>query len=180
MLFFAKPGTKSITLLSSIKASLSLGLDFPVACGLSIGLKLLYSSFPFTRPVDIPSIPNTQFRCQLEDISGEKTLYTRADLINLYYSTRSYKTNGIVQRLIEYLHIHSFWMIAADAETHLVDSDTLKAFQQGEWQQRVVKRRRHRTEGKGEVLPLWRGGPISVVGHSWFVRKLFGVKVYEP
>jgi hypothetical protein len=28
-------------------------------------------------------------------------------------------------------------------------------------------------------LPLWRGGAIIAAGHSWAIRKLLGVRVYE-
>jgi hypothetical protein len=41
---------------------------------------------------------------------------------------------------------------------------------------REIERRR---KDRSQVLPLWRGGPISVSGHSWFVGKLFGVEVYR-
>lgn len=177
MMFFAKPGTSKVTLLSAIKSSLSLGLDFPVACFLSIGLRLTYANFPWLSPVDVHSIPSSQFRTQLEDVPLNQGHYSRSDLVNLYYQSES---RGGIAGLYDYLHVNSFWMIAADTKTHLVDANTVKAFQEGEWEEGVVKRRKSRRRDVGEVLPLWRGGPISVTGHSWFVSKLFGVRVYEP
>jgi len=86
---------------------------------------------------------------------------------------------NILQRLLDKAHIWSFWAQAADVKTGLLDRADLQAFQEGRWQDDVVERRKSRVEGKGEVLPFSRMGPISVVGHSWAVGLLLGVRVYE-
>jgi hypothetical protein len=65
--------------------------------------------------------------------------------------------------------------MAANTRTHTVSKEEVERFQQGEWEEEVVKRRR----GRDDVLPLWRGGPIWTGGHSWAVRKVLGVRVYE-
>lgn len=65
--------------------------------------------------------------------------------------------------------------MAANARTHKVSRGDVERFQQGEWEEAVVKRRR----GRDDVLPLWRGGPIWAGGHSWAVGKLLEVRVYE-
>lgn len=65
--------------------------------------------------------------------------------------------------------------MAADAHTHKVSRNDVERFQEGEWEEAVVVRRR----GRDDVLPLWRGGPIWAGGHSWAVKKLLGVRVYE-
>ncbi|KAK1921074.1 hypothetical protein DB88DRAFT_122767 [Papiliotrema laurentii] len=178
MVYFAKPGTHQITLLSSIKASLALGLDFPVACALSIGMRVLYAPFPYLSPINISSITPGQSRSQLEHAPDNQQYYSRADLVRSYW--QSPREVGMVHTILDLMHVVSFWAIAADVRTGLVDADTLRAFQQGEWQQGVVRRRKSRRRDVGEVLPLWRGGPIIVSGHSWFVKTLFGVRVYEP
>jgi hypothetical protein len=65
--------------------------------------------------------------------------------------------------------------MAADTKSQRVSRQDVERFQQGEWEEAVAKRRRAR----GDVVPLWRGGPIWAGGHSWAVRKLLGVRVYE-
>ena len=83
--------------------------------------------------------------------------------------------SGGLKGLIDQGHVVGFWTMAASARTHTVLREDVERFQQGEWEDAVVKRRR----GKGDVLPLWRGGPIWVGGHSWAVWRLLGVRVYE-
>jgi len=180
LLHFAAPNSTKITLLSSLRASLALGLDFPVALTLSIGLRILYSPFPYLSPVDIPSIPQSSWRTQLEDAKLTSDTYTRADLLDLYHASPKYNRSDPLTRSIDTMHVISFWAMTADVDSGLVKRADVERFQQGEWEGEVVKRRRSRRRGEGDVLPLWRGGPISVAGHSWFVRKLFGVRVYEP
>ena len=173
---FAQPSSAKITILSSLRASLALGLDFPVACVLSIGLRVMYGSFPFNSSIDIASISSGHLRTQLEDVPVEKNHFTRADLVDLYQNSSTSRQRGPIRRAIDTGHVISFWAMAADSKSHLVDAATLKRFQKGTWADEVVQRRSRRVD----VLPLWRGGPISVSGHSWFVDKLFGVKVYQP
>jgi hypothetical protein len=180
LLHFAAPNSTKITLLSSLRASLALGLDFPVALTLSIGLRLLYAPFPYLSPVDIPSVPQSYWRTQLEDVKLTADTYTRADLLHLYQSSLKYNRSDPLSRSIDTMHVMSFWAMTADVSTGLVKRADVERFQEGDWERDVVKRRRTRRQGEGDVLPLWRGGPISVAGHSWFVRKLFGVRVYEP
>lgn len=181
--FFARPNTTQLTFYSSLKSFLSLGLDFPVACALAFGLRVTYSPFPnYWSPVDITAIPPSSMRTQLEDVPLNGHTYSRSDLVNLYQqsSLGDDKHKGMIRRIYDLAHVNAFWMIAADVDSHTVDEGTVRRFQEGTWGEAVVRRRKSRRKGVGEVLPLWRGGPISVVGHSWFVRKLFGVRVYEP
>ena len=179
LLHFAAPNSTKITLLSSLRASLALGLDFPVALTLSIGLRILYAPFPYLSPVDIPSIPQSSWRTQLEDAKLTVDTYTRADLLHLYHSSAKYNRSDPLTRSVDTMHVISFWAMTADVGSGLVSRRDVERFQAGEWEGEVVRRRRSRRRGEGDVLPLWRGGPISVAGHSWFVRKLFGVRVYE-
>lgn len=172
---FARATSNQITILSSLRAALALGLDFPVACILSIGLRVTYGSFPFTSPIDIPSVPPSSLRTQLEDAPVDKQQYSCADLVNLYRHSPTSSQRGPIRRAIDTGHVVSFWAMAADTKTHMVNAETLKKFQKGTWAEEIVERRRQRND----VLPFWRGGPISVAGHSWFVGKLFGVRVYE-
>lgn len=181
MTFFAQPRSTKLTFTSSLHSFLSLGLDFPVACALSFGLRITYSPFPhYFTPIDISRIPPTSLRTQLEDVPLNQHTYTRSDLVNLYTGSSAAQRKGWIGWIYDYTHVNSFWAIAADTETHLVDERMVRRFQEGTWGEAVREKRKSRRKGVGEVLPFWRGGPISVVGHSWFVRRLFGVRVYEP
>jgi len=73
--------------------------------------------------------------------------------------------------------VGALWTLAA-VRTGLVDREDVERFQKGGWAEEVVKRRRSRLPGKGDVLPFWRGGPLVVSAESWFVRRFFGVEVY--
>ena len=68
------------------------------------------------------------------------------------------------------------WSLAADVKTSRISGADVVAFQRGDLFEGLVARRRRSRE---QVLPLWRGGPVSVVGHSWVVGRVFGVEVYR-
>ncbi|KAF1972072.1 hypothetical protein BU23DRAFT_581083 [Bimuria novae-zelandiae CBS 107.79] len=125
-------------------------------------------------PVYINDIPREKHRCQLTStpLMPEKKDYTCSDLLNLLPPNPK---QGVIMKAIDQVHVVSFWAIAASMRTHRVEREDVERFQQGEWEESVVDRR----SGKGHVLPLWRGGPIVVSWHSWAVRRVFGVRVYE-
>jgi hypothetical protein len=60
-------------------------------------------------------------------------------------------------------------------QTHMVNREDVERFQKGDWENVIAERTRNRDH----VLPFWRGGPILVGPHSWAVRKLLGVRVYQ-
>lgn len=96
----------------------------------------------------------------------EKRDYTRSELW-----TKTREEKGILAAFDAF----GVWSLAADVKNGLISGADIVAFQRGTLLHEVEKRRKNREQ----VLPLSRGGPISVVGHSWFVRKLFGVEVYK-
>lgn len=162
-----------LTFLSGTRAAVSLGLDLPVAVLLGLSLRLLYVPFPYIfSSINIEKIPQSKHRSQLNDAKLFQSEYTCSELLSLLPPNPS---DGFIRRKIDQGHIMSFWAIAASTRTHTVNRDDIERFQQGEWEEQVVRRRR----GRDDVLPLWRGGPIIVEWHSWAVRKLLGVRVYE-
>ncbi|EOA89249.1 hypothetical protein ACJQWK_09509 [Exserohilum turcicum] len=180
LLFFSTPTTPPrLTLGSVLRAAVSLGLDVPVAVLLSVSLRLLYAPLPyFWSPIIVDRIPVSSHRTQLEStrLLPEKTEYTCSDLLALLkQSEKQESAKGWLAHMIDQGHIIGFWTMAANTQTHTVSKHDVERFQQGNWEEAVVERR----AGRHEVLPLWRGGPIWVGGHSWAVRKLFGVKVYN-
>ncbi|EAT77238.1 hypothetical protein HBI56_180050 [Parastagonospora nodorum] len=174
LLFFSTPTQPPrLTFLSGLRAGVSLGLDFPVAVILSLSLKLMYAHFPYLlSTINIEKIPRTSHRTQLSDAKLSKQEYTCSELLALLGPGTG---NGFIKHKIDQGHVVGFWTMAANARTHKVSREDVERFQQGEWEDAVVKRRR----GRDDVLPLWRGGPIWAGGHSWAVRKLLGVRVYE-
>ena len=166
-----------LTILSALRAGLQLGLNLPVAVILSISLRLLYAPFPYIwLPINVDQIPHSRHRSQLTcaSLPAGKSNYTCSDLLQLLSASEN--GGGILKRAIDQGHIIGFWTMAANARTHMVSRDDVERFQQGDWQRPVVARRRGRRD---DILPLWRGGPIWVSGHSWAVKKLTDVRVYE-
>lgn len=184
LLFFSTPTQPPrLTFLSALRAATRIGLDMPVAIILSLSLRLMYAPFPnFFSSINIEDIPRSQHRTQLENValppststSKSEEGYTCSELLTLLNSVDSTKKMGIIEKSINQGHIIGFWAMAASTKTHRVSKEDVERFQLGEWEEDVAKRRR----GRNDVLPLWRGGPIWVAGHSWAVRRLLGVRVY--
>ncbi|KAF1837917.1 hypothetical protein BDW02DRAFT_565640 [Decorospora gaudefroyi] len=178
--FFSTPTTPPrLTFISALRAGIALGLDFPVAVLLSLSLRVLYAPFPYLwSPVIVDRIPPSSHRTQLSAIvpPSNKSDYTCSELLSLLNASPAEKEGkGWLQRKIDQGHIVGFWNMAANARTHTVSKRDVENFRQGEWEGAVAGRRR----GRSDVLPLWRGGPIWVAGHSWAMRNMLGVRVYE-
>lgn len=182
LLFFAEPITiHNITIRSALNASLRLGLNFPVSLALTLAIRVLYAPFPhYLRPLAISSVTPDISRSQLEPAQLSHSKYTLSDLLALSHADPKSQPRGTIHRMIDRGHVASLWSLAADVKTGLIDVEDVRRFQKGVWLEEVVKRRRSRVDGKGDVLPFWRGGLLLVGPHSWAVGRLFGVRVYEP
>jgi hypothetical protein len=174
LLYFSTPtNPPKLTFLSGLRAAVSLGLDFPVAVILSLSLRLMYAPFPYlTSTINVEQIPRSLHRAQLSDAKLSKSEFTCSELLSLL---KNEPGKGFIKHKIDQGHIVGFWTMAADTRTHKVSRDDVERFQQGEWEEAVMRRRR----GRDDVLPVWRGGPIITAGHSFAVGKLLGVRVYE-
>ena len=180
LLFFSTPSPRPrLTFDSALRAGVKIGLDLPIAALLSLSLRLLYAPYPyFWSPIYIDEIPVSLHRTQLVSakLPKEKADYTCSDLLTLLNQSEGGGAGkGWLKQKIDQGHVVGFWTMAADAATHRVGNEDVERFQQGEWEKAVVERR----EERRDVLPLWRGGPIWVGGHSRVVGRLLGVRVYE-
>lgn len=158
--------SQTIRFRDSLRGNLALGLDFPVAFGVAVGRHLFLRNVSiFSLNIHVPSVG-----WKTSPIDGlevdEKRDYTRSELW-----TKTREEKGILAAFDAF----GVWSLAADVKNGLISGADIVAFQRGTLLHEVEKRRKNREQ----VLPLSRGGPISVVGHSWFVRKLFGVEVYK-
>jgi len=159
----ANPDTIHLT--DSLRGNLALGLDFPVALAIAVGRHLFLRNVPWSLSIHIPSV--SWKTTPLDGVPiDEKRLYTRSEFV-----TEVRKTKG----LFGALDGMGVWALAADVHTGKLKGEDVVGFQQGTLLERITERRRDRDQ----VLPLWRGGPISVAGHSWAVNYFFGVKVYR-
>ena len=175
-MYFSTGGpTPTLTIPSALSASLRLGMNLPLALLASLSIRILYGDFPYFHSTPVASIPHHKFRTQLESVELTQPSYTQEELVAL---CERVPDDGTSRRLNE-THIGTLWMLVADNKTGKVDVEDIRRFQQGEWAEEVEKRRKSRVPGKGEVLPVLRGGPIIVAAHSWAVNWLFGVEVYQ-
>ncbi|KAF2451766.1 hypothetical protein P171DRAFT_478790 [Karstenula rhodostoma CBS 690.94] len=174
LLFFSTPtNPPRLTVLSGMRAAASLGLDFPICVLLGISLRALYAPFPHVfSPINIERIPQSEHRAQLSYAKLDKQEYCCSDLLSILPQD---PRKGFLKHKIDQGHIVSFWAMSASTNTHTVSRDDVERFQRGDWGKKVAERRR----GRDDVLPLWRGGPIIVSWHSWAIRRVLGVRVYE-
>jgi hypothetical protein len=102
--------------------------------------------------------------------------YTTQELLDLYYKGDGAggKTRTGFGGWMDKTHIESFgnWTKGPDGR---VKREHVERYQTGDWQGIVTPLRKDRSH----VVPPRYGGPVIVSAHSWFVRQIFGVRVYE-
>jgi len=141
------PDTKTIRLSDSLRGNLALGLDFPVALGVAIGRHLfLRNTGLFSLSIHIPAVSMTKTLLEGVDVD-EKKEYTRAEIVRLAGK------NGWMGQV----DALGLWALASDVQTGLLRGEDVVGFQRGTLFRDIEKRRR----GRGQVLPFYRGGPIS-------------------
>jgi hypothetical protein len=143
----SNPDTQTIRLQDSIAGNLALGLDFPVALAMALGrhMWLKNTSF-FSLNIHVPTVKVE--KTLLDGIEvNEKNEYTCSEAWALGAE------NGVKGRM----DAVGLWALAADVETGKLKGSDVVGFQRGTLFQEIEKRRR----GRKQVLPLWRGGPIS-------------------
>ena len=159
--------TLRITLPSALRASLSLGLNFPVSLLLALVLRMLYG-WSDVRGVS----PSSRWHCNLLSDVSLPTAYNKG-------VTRVQLLDCMRGRPAKYRwRMMGLWAVAADERTGVLSARDVEDVRKGVVYWRVAERRRVRWRDGGNVLPVWRGGPVSVAGHAYFVKKLFGVEVY--
>lgn len=155
--------SQTIRLYDSLRGNILLGLDFPVALAIAIGRHLFLCTSYLTLSIHVPSV--STHKTLLDGIPiNEKRDYTRSEIVAL--ASRN-GWSGQADAL-------GLWALAADVKTGLLKGEDVVGFQKGTLLGEIERRRKDRSQ----VLPLWRGGPISVAGHSWAVNRLLGVDVY--
>lgn len=155
----------------ALRGNLSIGLDFPVAVAMAMGYIVLYGNTRSTlfgpfNPIEISRVyPERDMLQKISTSSIPAHGVQRKDLVRLAQPSS----------LMNSIHVSGLWAFAANREGYLSSHD-IGLFQQGTMLYELERRRK---DNRNHVLPLYRGGPIWVGGHSYFVDKLFGVKVYQ-
>lgn len=159
------PDTQTIRLQDSLHGNLALGLDFPVALAIALGRHVFLKNTSFlSLNIHIPSVPTTKTLLEGLPIE-EKKSYSCSELVSLAGRNGwSGQADAV-----------GVWALAADVHTGRIEGADVVAFQKGTLLREIERRRKDRSQ----VLPLYRGGPISVAGHSWVVQRMFGVEVYQ-
>lgn len=141
------PDTQTIRLQDSLRGNLALGLDFPVALGIAIGRHFwLKNTGWFSLNIHVPSVPVK--KTLLDGIPiEEKKDYTRSEIVS---AARPNGWSGQADAL-------GLWALASDVNTGVLKGEDVVSFQQGTLLERIERRRKDREQ----VLPLYRGGPIS-------------------
>ncbi len=141
------PNTQTIRLQDSISGNLALGLDFPVALAMAVGRHLwLKNTSLFSMNIHVPSVPVEKTLLEGLEVD-EKRDYSCGEMYELAAQ------NGLKGRL----DAVGLWALAADTETGRLKGGDVVGFQRGTLFQEIEKRRK----GREQVLPLWRGGPLS-------------------
>lgn len=169
--FFDRDNDGFIHFGESLRGNLAIGLDFPVAVGMACGYHIIYGNTrpfffgPFN-PIEISRVTaqrNMLEPVKLDDVPirgmGRKTLIAAS----------------YADSVIEKVHVYGLWAFAANHKGYVSAKD-VNLYQQGVMLYELEQRRK---DNRDHVLPLSRGGPIWVGGHSWFVGKFFGVTVYQ-
>lgn len=169
--FFDRDNDGLIHFGESLRGNLAIGLDFPVAVGMAVGYHMVYGN---TRPfffgpfnaIEISRVTaqrNMLDHVKLEDVPirgmGRKTLLAA-----------SYP-----EGYLDKMHVNGLWAFAATHKGY-ISAEDINLYQQGVMLYELERRRK---DNRDHVLPLYRGGPLWVAGHSYFVDKFFGVKVYQ-
>lgn len=169
--FLDRDGDGIIYFNESLRGNLAVGLDFPVAFGMALSYHVVYGNAgsvlrgPF-RGIEIARVRAT--RNMLEQIPLEAVPVdgmTRSELVNLS------RPVGLMNRV----HVNGLWALSANRQG-FVSAKDIELYQQGTMLYELERRRK---DNRDHVLPLYRGGPMSVAGHSYFVDKMLGVKVYQ-
>jgi Caleosin related protein len=154
----------------SIRGCLSLGLNFPVSLVMAMSIQTIYGNvgsplYGPLRGIEIQKVTNERYMLQrLTVVDEHKGTLTRGQILD---TTRK-------RKYIDQVHVYGIWALAANQQG-LLSCHDLKLCQTGLLLPELEKRRRDRSD----VIPLSRGGPISVAGHAWMVKRLFGVRVYQ-
>jgi len=131
----------------TLRGLLAVGFDFPVACLGALSLPILYGNTGLLKlGINVSQI--TPERTQLEDVKLAKSSYNRSELLSMVKGAP----------IMDQIHITGLWGLAADRNGQVSRSD-VALFQRGEMMAELRRRRQSRTE----VIPFYRGGPISLV-----------------
>lgn len=141
----------------TLRGLLAVGFDFPVACLGAMSLPILYGNTGLLRlGIDVSKI--SPERTQLAHVKLEQSSYNRSELLSMVKG----------ESIMDQIHITGLWGLAADRSGEVSKSD-IALFQRGE----MMAELRRRRQSRSEVIPLYRGGPIS------FVQRISNMRLHS-
>lgn len=156
-----QPDTQTIRLQDSITGNLALGLDFPVAVGVAIARHLyLKNTGFFSLNIHVPSVQTRS--TWLEDLRLDDVDRVQREQGSAGARSGKYTCGEIVSAarslgFASAVDAVGLWALASDVHTGLLSADDVEKFRKGTLFETLERRRK----GREQVLPLWRGGPLS-------------------
>lgn len=152
----------SISFIDSLRGDIALGFNFPISLLLSLARHLYFRNTPSSSLLSLKiDIPNVKLDRKLLGGPGAYSTsikanqdYSLSELQNVIKKKEGNNGNNLKDRLDAF----GIWSLAARRKDGKVTGNDLIAFQEGTVLESIAKRRRR---GREEVLPFWRGGPLS-------------------
>lgn len=151
--------TSSITtirFIDSLRGDLALGFNFPISVLLSLARHIIFRTGPgiFSLSIHIPSVKLDR------KLLGGPGAYSidpekRYSLTEVMKTLKDSSEGG---NLKDQLDAFGIWTMAAERKDGKITGRDLRDFQEGTVLDNIAKRRR---TGRDDVLPFWRGGPLS-------------------
>lgn len=151
----------SISFIDSLRGDIALGFNFPISLLLSLARHLYFRNTPsssslLSLKIDIP---NVRLDRKLLGGPGAYSTHIKANQDYSLSELQSIiKKEGSGNVLKDRLDAFGIWSLAARRKDGKVTGNDLIAFQEGTVLESIAKRRK---TGREEVLPFWRGGPLS-------------------
>lgn len=146
--------TSTIRFIDSVRGDLALGFNFPLSVLISLARHLIFRTGPGILSLSI-HIPSVKLDRKLLGGPGKFPSILSDKRYSLSEIEKLVRNDG--GSLKDQLDALGIWTMAAERKDGRISGKDLRAFQEGSVLEDIAKRRR----GRDDILPFWRGGPLS-------------------